>query len=161
MNIEIENKLLNVKNILIVFAVLVFSFLIFNSFVSAFPIGNYISLNEYDNIFPDPGNLDNILNFDIQALISGSLSETLKDLSSFDLLKDLYLPLGSGNFLPDKSEIKTLNLRDFLNPKDINTSNLKDAARSVIILSLKLFLIAIVSIAQVLKVFIDIVVKNF
>ena len=160
MNIKIKIKsLFNKKQLFFIIIIFGFSFLAF-TLVSAYPIESPLG---YESILPrSPDlNLNNIINFDIQALVQDSLQKTVKEIPSFNsIFQAPSAPLNSDNTTIQPSG--NFGFKDLLNiKKDLTIDNSYGPIKSVIVLVLKLFIVAFTTIIEVLKVFVDLLTKSF
>lgn len=150
---KIKNKIFKPKRLIVVLGILVLLFLSFFYFRFSFaypsPRINYRDiLPSYSTDFND------LLDFNIEALIQASLHDTLNDLPTFKSLNFFQkpsLPLETATGPRGES----FQFQDIFNLKDLDSKNIEEVARSVAILTLRLFIIAIISVVQVFKVFFD------
>lgn len=142
------------KRLIVVLGILVLLLLSFFYFRFSFAYPSP-RINAYRDILPSYGNdFNDLLDFNIEALIQGSLHETLNDIPSFkslNLFQTPSLPLDTATGPRERS----FQFQDIFNLKDLDSKNIEEVARSVALLTLRLFIIAIISVVQVLKVFFD------
>lgn len=154
---KIKNKIFKPKRLIIVLVILVllFSSFFYFRFSFAYPSPRINSYN-YRDVLPSYSNdFNDLLDFNIEALIQGSLHETLNDIPSFEsfnLFQTPSLPLNTATEPPREGSFQ---FQDLFNLKDLDSKNIEEVVRSVALLILKLFIIAIISVAQVMKVFFD------
>lgn len=150
---KIKNKIFKPKRLIVTLGILVllFSSFFYFRFSFAYPVP-WIS---YRDILPSYGsNFNDLLDFNVEALIQASLQDTLNDLPSFkdlNLFQKPSLPLDTRT----GPRREPFQLQDLFSIKDFDSKNIEEAVRSVALLSLRLFVIAIISVVQVLKVFFD------